>query len=70
MVLTAVLKGKHLSLQDQLALTTAWNRVDIAKERIFVYGQEWPPGEHSTSWRRRVGLGHACWLKAGGTPRG
>ena len=31
-----------MSTPDQLSLTLAWNRVDIAKKHIFVYGQEWP----------------------------
>ncbi|GFV05709.1 putative transposable element [Trichonephila clavipes] len=27
---------------DQLRLALTWNRVDIARSEIFVYGQEWP----------------------------
>ncbi|CAG0883890.1 unnamed protein product [Cyprideis torosa] len=48
-LLTTLLKQKCLSVQDQLSLTIVWNRVDIAKDKIFVYGQEWPPGSLSSS---------------------
>ena len=27
-----------------MSLALAWNRVDIARSEIFVYGQEWPEG--------------------------
>ena len=30
---------------DQLRLALTWNRVDIARSEIFVYGQEWPVSE-------------------------
>ncbi len=43
-VLTALLKGQDLSAPDQLSLALTWNRVDIARSDIFVYGQEWPEG--------------------------
>uniref|UniRef100_A0A914WJN1 Transient receptor potential cation channel subfamily M member 3 n=1 Tax=Plectus sambesii TaxID=2011161 RepID=A0A914WJN1_9BILA len=41
-ILTALLKGQNLAGPDQLALTLAWNRVDIAQSDVFVLGQEWP----------------------------
>ncbi|KAF7698739.1 hypothetical protein HF521_003481 [Silurus meridionalis] len=37
------MKSKELALAsafDQLVLTLAWNRVDIAKDHVFVYGQK------------------------------
>lgn len=47
-ILTALLKGTNASAFDQLILTLAWDRVDIAKNHVFVYGQQWlgnlPPG--------------------------
>ncbi|KAI4794208.1 hypothetical protein KUCAC02_032206, partial [Chaenocephalus aceratus] len=36
-ILTALLKAS-----DQLSLALAWNRVDIARSQIFVYGHRWP----------------------------
>lgn len=44
-ILTALFKSQHLSPSEQLSLALTWNRVDIARSEIFVYGQEWPPGE-------------------------
>ncbi|XP_071043115.1 transient receptor potential cation channel trpm-like [Parasteatoda tepidariorum] len=41
-VLIALLKGHHMPAPDQLRLALTWNRVDIARNEIFVYGQEWP----------------------------
>ncbi|XP_075920424.1 transient receptor potential cation channel subfamily M member 3-like isoform X4 [Petromyzon marinus] len=41
-ILTALLKGTNASAPDQLSLALAWNRVDIARSQIFVYGQHWP----------------------------
>lgn len=41
-ILTALLKGQTLSGPDQLALTLAWNRVDVAQSDVFVLGKEWP----------------------------
>ncbi|XP_023672877.2 transient receptor potential cation channel subfamily M member 7-like [Paramormyrops kingsleyae] len=38
-ILRAWLKGTDASPFDQLALTLAWNRVDIAKNHVFGYGQ-------------------------------
>ena len=43
-ILTALFKSQHLSATEQLSLALTWNRVDIARSEIFVYGQEWPPG--------------------------
>ncbi|XP_070203392.1 transient receptor potential cation channel subfamily M member 3-like [Littorina saxatilis] len=43
-ILTALLKGTNASAMDQLNLVLAWDRVDIARSHIFVYGQEWPDG--------------------------
>lgn len=44
-ILTALFKSQHLSPSEQLSLALTWNRVDIAKSEIFVYGQEWPEGK-------------------------
>ncbi|XP_051978776.1 transient receptor potential cation channel subfamily M member 1-like isoform X2 [Xyrauchen texanus] len=42
-ILTALLKGTNASAPDQLSLALAWNRVDIARNQIFVYGHNLPP---------------------------
>lgn len=34
--------GANASAPDQLSLALAWNRVDIARSQIFIYGQQWP----------------------------
>lgn len=34
--------GTNASAPDQLSLALTWDRVDIARSHIFVYGQEWP----------------------------
>uniref|UniRef100_A0A672SCE6 non-specific serine/threonine protein kinase n=1 Tax=Sinocyclocheilus grahami TaxID=75366 RepID=A0A672SCE6_SINGR len=39
-ILKALLKGTNASAFDQLVLTLAWDRVDIAKDHVFVYGQQ------------------------------
>lgn len=44
-ILTALFKSQHLSPSEQLSLALTWNRVDIARSEIFVYGQEWPKGK-------------------------
>lgn len=44
-ILTALFKSQHLSPPEQLSLALTWNRVDIARSEIFVYGQEWPNGK-------------------------
>ncbi|KAI8499346.1 Transient receptor putative cation channel sub M member 3, partial [Branchiostoma belcheri] len=43
-ILTALLKGQRLSAPEQLNLALTWDRVDIARSQIFVYGQKWPVG--------------------------
>lgn len=43
-ILIALLKSQQLTPSEQLSLSLTWNRVDIARSEIFVYGQEWPPG--------------------------
>ncbi|XP_050015899.1 transient receptor potential cation channel subfamily M member 6 isoform X2 [Alexandromys fortis] len=43
-ILTALLKGTSLSVSEQLNLAIAWDRVDIAKKHILIYGQHWKPG--------------------------
>ncbi|XP_070598776.1 transient receptor potential cation channel subfamily M member 6 isoform X6 [Erythrolamprus reginae] len=43
-ILTALLKGTYMSAPDQLNLALAWNRLDIAKKHILVYGQHWKVG--------------------------
>ncbi|XP_071054078.1 transient receptor potential cation channel trpm isoform X4 [Onthophagus taurus] len=43
-ILTALFRSQHLSPSEQLSLALTWNRVDIARSEIFVYGQEWPSG--------------------------
>uniref|UniRef100_H3CXY4 Transient receptor potential cation channel, subfamily M, member 1a n=1 Tax=Tetraodon nigroviridis TaxID=99883 RepID=H3CXY4_TETNG len=44
-ILTALLKGTgtNASASDQLSLALAWNRVDIARSQIFVFGLHAPP---------------------------
>ncbi|XP_056098759.1 transient receptor potential cation channel subfamily M member 7 isoform X2 [Rhinichthys klamathensis goyatoka] len=39
-ILKALLKGTNATAFDQLVLTLAWDRVDIAKDHVFVYGQQ------------------------------
>lgn len=43
-ILCALFRARYLSPSEQLCLALAWNRVDIARSEIFVYGQEWPQG--------------------------
>lgn len=43
-ILTALFKSQQLSPSEQLSLALIWNRVDIARSEIFVYGQTWEPG--------------------------
>ncbi|XP_075416652.1 transient receptor potential cation channel subfamily M member 6 isoform X2 [Tenrec ecaudatus] len=43
-ILTALLKGTNLSAPEQLNLSMAWDRMDIAKKQILIYGQHWKPG--------------------------
>ncbi|KAI4894336.1 hypothetical protein NFI96_025121 [Prochilodus magdalenae] len=53
-ILKALLKGTDASAFDQLVLTLAWNRVDIAKDHVFVYGQ------------KLLGVGHKDFKDDGG----
>uniref|UniRef100_A0A8K9URF4 Transient receptor potential cation channel, subfamily M, member 1a n=1 Tax=Oncorhynchus mykiss TaxID=8022 RepID=A0A8K9URF4_ONCMY len=46
-ILTALLKGTNASAPDQLSLALAWNRVDIARSQIFVYGHHCLVGVNS-----------------------
>ncbi|KAF7212948.1 transient receptor potential cation channel subfamily M member 7, partial [Nothobranchius furzeri] len=39
-ILRALLQGTNGTAFDQLVLTLAWDRVDIAKNHVFVYGQQ------------------------------
>lgn len=41
MILRALLKGQNLSPADQLSLTLAWDRVDIARSEIFKESLDW-----------------------------
>ncbi|XP_023364773.1 transient receptor potential cation channel subfamily M member 6 [Otolemur garnettii] len=43
-ILTALLRGTNLSASEQLHLAMAWDRMDIAKKHILIYGQHWKPG--------------------------
>ncbi|CAK9293432.1 unnamed protein product [Gordionus sp. m RMFG-2023] len=43
-ILCALLKIHNKRPLDQLHLALTWNRADIAKTEIFVYGQQWPEG--------------------------
>nr|XP_020512138.1 transient receptor potential cation channel subfamily M member 1 [Labrus bergylta] len=52
-ILTALLKGTNASASDQLSLALAWNRVDIARSQIFVYGLHWPPVSAAVNDRPR-----------------
>uniref|UniRef100_S4R483 Transient receptor potential cation channel subfamily M member 7 n=1 Tax=Petromyzon marinus TaxID=7757 RepID=S4R483_PETMA len=51
-ILTALLKGTNFSSADQLNLALAWDRVDIAKNHVFVYGQHWMVRLEWARWRR------------------
>ncbi|KAJ8380728.1 hypothetical protein SKAU_G00015060 [Synaphobranchus kaupii] len=43
-ILTALFKGSKAPAPDQLSISLAWDRVDIAKKHILVYGQQWKVG--------------------------
>jgi transient receptor potential cation channel subfamily M protein 3 len=43
-IITALFRSQHLTPSEQLSLALTWNRVDIARTEIFVYGQEWAHG--------------------------
>ena len=46
-----VFPGTNASAPDQLSLALAWNRVDIARSQIFVFGPHWPVKLFSNSYR-------------------
>ena len=46
-IMTALFKAQHLSPVEQLSLALAWNRCDIAKKEIFIYGK-------SNFWTRKI----------------
>nr|XP_033775417.1 transient receptor potential cation channel subfamily M member 1 isoform X2 [Geotrypetes seraphini] len=78
-ILTALLKGTNASAPDQLSLALAWNRVDIARSQIFVFGHHWPPlgsltatsgsakdkGKRSPAVQNKVTRGKGKWKKKG-----
>ncbi len=39
-IMTALFKAQHLSPTEQLSLALTWNRCDIARKEIFIYGEE------------------------------
>lgn len=43
-ILSTSLRGTRASPEEQLSLTLAWDRADIAKDHILVYGQQWQVG--------------------------
>ncbi|XP_062399848.1 transient receptor potential cation channel subfamily M member 6 [Sardina pilchardus] len=43
-ILTASLKGMQASALEQLSMALAWDRADVAKKHILVYGQHWQVG--------------------------
>ncbi|XP_067261943.1 transient receptor potential cation channel subfamily M member 6 isoform X2 [Chanodichthys erythropterus] len=43
-ILSTSLRGTRASPEEQLSITLAWDRADIAKEHILVYGQQWQVG--------------------------
>ncbi|KAM6965339.1 transient receptor potential cation channel subfamily M member 6 [Aplochiton taeniatus] len=43
-ILTATLKGTKTTPAGQLSMALAWDRADMAKEHILVYGQHWQVG--------------------------
>ncbi|XP_056601424.1 transient receptor potential cation channel subfamily M member 6 [Triplophysa dalaica] len=43
-ILTTSLRGTRASPDDQLSISLAWNRADIARDYILVYGQQWQVG--------------------------
>jgi hypothetical protein len=45
-LLGAVLRTPGFPVAQQLALVLSWDRVDIARTQLFVYGQEWPEGKY------------------------
>lgn len=43
-ILTTALKGTKASAAEQLSMTLAWDRADIAQKDVLVYGQHWQVG--------------------------
>ncbi|XP_071780163.2 transient receptor potential cation channel subfamily M member 6 [Centroberyx gerrardi] len=43
-ILTTTLKGTKASPAEQLSMALAWDRADIAKKHVLVYGQHWQVG--------------------------
>uniref|UniRef100_H3CG26 non-specific serine/threonine protein kinase n=1 Tax=Tetraodon nigroviridis TaxID=99883 RepID=H3CG26_TETNG len=43
-ILTAALKGTSASPAEQLSMTLAWNRADIAQKQVLASGQHWKAG--------------------------
>ncbi|KAM9858169.1 transient receptor potential cation channel subfamily M member 6 [Aulostomus maculatus] len=43
-ILTTTLKGTRASPAEQLSMTLAWDRADIAQKDVLVYGQHWQVG--------------------------
>ncbi|XP_061672748.1 transient receptor potential cation channel subfamily M member 6 isoform X2 [Syngnathoides biaculeatus] len=43
-ILTTILKGTNASPAEQLSMTLAWDRADIAQKNLLVYGQHWQVG--------------------------
>ncbi|KAM9360691.1 LOW QUALITY PROTEIN: transient receptor potential cation channel subfamily M member 6 [Symphorus nematophorus] len=43
-ILTTALKGTKASPAEQLSMTLAWDRADIAQKDVLVYGQHWQVG--------------------------
>lgn len=50
-----VILGTNASAPDQLSLALAWNRVDIARSQIFVYGHHWPVSQSHPSIHCNLG---------------
>ncbi|XP_061624591.1 transient receptor potential cation channel subfamily M member 6 isoform X4 [Phyllopteryx taeniolatus] len=43
-ILTTILKGTKASAAEQLSMTLAWDRADIAQKNVLVFGQHWQVG--------------------------
>lgn len=43
-ILTSLIQGQNSSIVEKLGLVMSWDRADIARSHLFVYGQEWPKG--------------------------
>ncbi|KAM9391501.1 transient receptor potential cation channel subfamily M member 6 [Pholidichthys leucotaenia] len=43
-ILTATLRGTKASPAEQLSMTLAWDRADVAQKDILLYGQHWQVG--------------------------